>query len=396
MQKWLSNVLEQKKIKSEGLTTESRRAYRTGQDSYENFAKEQGRKGLPASAISLEAYIAWAVNRDRQLDSSSLRNYINGIAAYHPYFKEVAGRRATDLEHPLEATALRRMLEFVKKNHKLASKAKRPLTWAEVKGMVERGFDTNTCRGLHSRLLWILCTFGMLRRGAATRLRISYRIRTRQDGTRYIEYLKGSDILVDKTEEGRRYITFKVEIDKNVDSRKVAWGVIPDYIEKLGLRPVEILEDYLMTIKPPSLHAIKDPELPRPRGAKAQKGQDPEERAIDGLLLAFPNFMSPYKTEGRTFHRVPYTSASTAFKDMFKRAFPGTSKEELFYIGSHSGRKTLAEFIWTMSGDDIRVVADFGKWKLDRGAVERYFSTPLYERLAMLVRLDDPQKVALG
>lgn len=341
--------------------------------------------------------MAWCVSKHSMLDSTTVDSYMTGISAFHSYVISISGARASNLQHPNEARAVSTLLEFVKKHHKLASRAKRPLTWAEVKGIVSKGFDTHTCRGLHSRLLWMLCTLGMLRRGACTRLRISYEVRTDPDGSRKIIYHKNSDIKVKIDWKLRvRYIYFRVDVDKNVDSRRAAWGVIPEEIPSLGLRPVEIMEEYLLRVRPPSQHTFAEPALPKPRGAKKPKGVDPDDGLIDGLLLAFPNFKVPENRKRRTFGGVPYTNPSQAFKDIYERAFPHAAASALLSIGSHSGRKTLAEFLWANSNHDVRVVADFGNWKLDRGAVDRYFETPIYERLMVLMRLEDPFRLAWG
>ena len=61
-----------------------------------------------------------------------------------------------------------------------------------------------------------------------------------------------------------------------------------------------------------------------------------------------------------------------AFKRAFRRVYPLDPVVEL--IGSHSGRKSLAQWLWN-DGHCRRVIADAGGWFLKRDAVDLYFKT---------------------
>ena len=58
----------------------------------------------------------------------------------------------------------------------------------------------------------------------------------------------------------------------------------------------------------------------------------------------------------------------------YKRAFPRVTAEYLKYIGTHSGRKTLAQALWD-SGFSRRLIADAGGWFLKKEAMDLYFRT---------------------
>lgn len=362
--------------------------YASGQRSYAEFATKTGRSGLPSSIESLLGYLTWGVNiKIPPLDSTTLDTYISAISAFHQHTLEVAQNLAPGLTNPADDPQVRALLGTLLKHHKRASRAKRPLTWEETLGIIERGFDLTTAGGLHCRLLWMLCTLGMLRRGAANALRISYDVCWR-DGTLHFIFHKNSDISICRSEEtGREYILISVLSDKNVNSRKRVFAVIPDSIPALGISPVEILKHYLHVISPPSLHLALPPRGPTPKAASRSCKRPAHE---DGLLLSWPQFRDPQSTGSRPFLRNRYTAASTAFQRMYARAFPMSTSEMLDTIGSHSGRRTMAEFIWACSNHDVRVVADMGHWAILRGAVEKYFSTCTEEKLWLLYHLKNP------
>ena len=368
--------------------------YTAGITSYQTFAHATGRLPLPSSESALAAYLVWGIARPQPLDSTTLDNYLAGVAAYHQHFLTLAGSAAQSLRNPAQAPAVRGALASLLKNHKLPSRAKRPLSWRETQGILARGFDLDTAGGLHSRLLWMLCTLGLLRRGAVVALRVSYVWQWLQ-GSLHLVFLADSDISIRREPATHKeYIHIEVASDKNVDSRKAVYAVIPDHIPALGVFPVEILRHYLHVISPPSLHLRGPGSHPRPpRGAlppgHIQRPVSPQSE--DGLLLAWPQFQDPQST-AKTFLRNRYTACSDAFKRLYSRAFPAATKEDLVSIGSHSGRRTMAEFLWACTNHDVRVVADMGHWKILRGAIDKYFSTSLAEQLWVLFHIQDPAK----
>ena len=61
--------------------------------------------------------------------------------------------------------------------------------------------------------------------------------------------------------------------------------------------------------------------------------------------------------------------------------FPLDATVEL--IGSHSGRKSLAQWLWN-AGHCRRVIADAGGWFMKRDAVDLYFKTARHTILSMV------------
>eukprot|EP00873_Tetraselmis_striata_P009932 jgi/Tetstr1/430196/TSEL_020027.t1 len=82
-------------------------------------------------------------------------------------------------------------------------------------------------------------------------------------------------------------------------------------------RPVDMLEDYLRVFRPPS-------------GSR---------------LLAAPKSS---RIGPQAFHSTPYSGFNSAFKAAYARAFPdpATRTTPLDRVGSHSGRKSLAQWLW--------------------------------------------------
>lgn len=375
----------------ERRTTSTMKNYVSGQSSFLKFAAATGKYPLPVSEpFTIMAYLKWGALKDQALDSTTLESYLAGINAWFSDFLEKAGLLSKALLNPCQDPQVRSLMASLLKHHKLESKAKRPLTWAETKGLIDRGFDLQTVRGLHNRLFWMLCCVGMLRRFAATHLRLSYRIE-RINGVDTVIFLPSSDICVRINEElGMRYIYIHIVKDKNVFSNKSVQMFLPESIPALGLRPVDILIDYIMQVRPPSYADSPDAAHMPARGVLPGAFNRPEsEPLIPGLLLAAPRFLFVEST-ARSFHSNAYTKGSKAIKDAFVRAHPNASLSALRNIGSHSCRRTMAEFLWTATGHDARVVADMGHWALAREAVNRYFDTPTVQKLCLLRDLRDP------
>ena len=61
-------------------------------------------------------------------------------------------------------------------------------------------------------------------------------------------------------------------------------------------------------------------------------------------------------------------------------AFPSATAEAVKLLGSHSGRKSLAQWLWdalapSIGQDAFRLIADAGHWHIKREAVDLYFRT---------------------
>ena len=86
-----------------------------------------------------------------------------------------------------------------------------------------------------------------------------------------------------------------------------------------------------------------------------------------GYLLS-----APKSIVNKTFRPGRFTAMAQAFKRAFRKVYPLDPLVDL--IGSHSGRKSLAQWLWN-DGHCRRVIADAGGWFLKRDAVDLYFKT---------------------
>ena len=79
------------------------------------------------------------------------------------------------------------------------------------------------------------------------------------------------------------------------------------------------------------------------------------------------------------------TNASNDIKRAYKRACGQTGtifdKDLHDALGTHSGRKSLAQWLWD-DGHCRRIIADAGGWFLKRDAVDMYFKTARHIILA--------------
>ena len=265
------------------------------------------------------------------------------------YFQLAA---VTAFANPLESTALRDSLRVVRRRHGRAAKGRRPLDKSEFRRMYSRGFDLSTNSGLHNRLALLLLNFGCLRRKAAAHLRIFYRL----SGAGQIIYLPESNVKVLWDEDRREYyIELKVDVDKNVLEGDCVYAYIPHSIPSFDLHPVHLLEDYLRRVRPPS----------------------------GGFLLAAPRGRFP---PASSFFTGPYSNFAKAFRSAYLRAWPGASADVIHRIGSHSGRKSLAQWLWD-AYQSTRLIADIGHWKTSGDAFNLYFVSSRAVILDCLSRL---------
>ena len=223
-------------------------------------------------------------------------------------------------------------MKNVSENFKKPSKAKHPFTIRQVRRMYRSGF-ADTRSGRHRKLCLMFQNGGILRQNAARRLRIFYRVR------------RGGDIVYDETRSSvwvdrsrrRPAISGKVSADKNVNARKQREFHIPHRIYKLGIKPVEMLENYLRQERPPS----------------------------GGYLLA-----APKGREG--FYDTAYTGMTKAYKQAYQHSHPDATDSARF--GSGSARKAMSQWLWS-DGWAKRIISDAGGWFMKKSAVDLYFKT---------------------
>ena len=171
----------------------------------------------------------------------------------------------------------------------------------------------------------------------------------------------GSDSNVEvlySVELRQRYIRVRIDVDKNVDGRREVYAYIPEAIPTLGVRPVRLLEDYLRRLRPPS----------------------------GGFLLAAPHTRT--FSGALSFRATPYSGFSRAFRAAYARAWPNPAlrSAHISRVGSHSGRKSLAQWLWD-SYRNARLIAHVGHWACREDAMDAYYRTSPTQILTLVSRL---------
>ena len=200
----------------------------------------------------------------------------------------------------------------------------------------------------------MLCTLGCLRRGAAVRLLARYRLH----GQRVV-FDPASNVKVLYNDERREfYIQLQVDHDKNVRVGDSVFAFVPAHIPGLAVRPVDVLLDYLRRVRPPS----------------------------GGYLLSAPRFRSMAAATAKSFHSSAFGRMQEVFRAAVRRALPASSPAFLDRLGSHSGRKSLAQWLWDAYGNK-RLICDVGHWKSREDAASIYFCSSRQVILDSLTRL---------
>ena len=255
-------------------------------------------------------------------------------------------------DNPLESVAIRQGLRVARRRFGGTPKGRRPLDKIEFRRMYTYGFDLASPAGLHNRLALLLLNFGCLRRKAAAHLRVSFYIA--ESGQ--VVYRPESNVRVLwDSERQEYYIELQIDVDKNVLEGDRVFAYIPQAIPGFGLSPVHLLDDYLRRVRPPS----------------------------GGFLLAAPRSRQFPPT---SFQSGPYSNFAKAFKTAYLRAWPSASATDTARIGSHSGRKSLAQWLWD-AYQSTRLIADIGHWKTSGDAFNLYFVSSRAVILDCIARL---------
>jgi hypothetical protein len=331
--------------------TSSERSYRSGRAAFQQFCDAFDFPPLPASPLTLMVWCTHALTV-RTLDSSTIKQRLLAVGDVYDYCRERLSMRR--LRNPLRDPQLIAMVRTIGINFKKPGGGSIAITVAELHGLFAHGFTSRTRRGLWARVYCIFLNFGMLRNTAVLSLKIVYEIRAG-----CVVFLPGSDVQVyhhpmfDAT-----IIEISVTSDKNMNAQKASReggrrAYIPASLPRLEIEPLADLQHYLITQRPPS----------------------------GGPLFLYPNKKGTgfaAKTSGSTFN--PLLRAA------YKLAFPLVKPEYLKMLGSHSGRKTLAQLLWD-NGWSRRVIADAGGWFLKKEAMDLYFKTSAHVILQALASL---------
>ena len=313
----------------------SRRAWRRGVASLREYTDLTGERFFPCTVDTLLNWGAWALlaRKPQGLDASTLRAYASGVDQMHAQAARGLGEKVLN---PTRSVEWRRFARTGVRRLKKASQAMLPITLAEARQMLERGFP-DTRSGRHRRIAFLFCTVGVLRKGTGPELRIEYRIRQDARGRERVIFGPRSD-LQDLTLDGVRCLRARRVVDKNVLAGTFRDSFFPERIEALGVSPRKEILEYILRERPPS----------------------------GGQLLAAPAGQTGFRT-------TRYSNVGKAVKEGYKRTFPSRDASR---VGAQTCRKSMATWLWD-DGRMKREIADIGGWSLRsrKDAVDVYFTT---------------------
>ena len=311
--------------------------YAGGRKPLETFSNELGVSLFPSAPIVLMDFVVHSLTAG--LDSSTIKGRLAAIGDLYEYCR--VHLRMTGLKNPLRNAQLVAILRTLGLNYKKPGGGSVALTVTELHGIYHRGFPAATRRARWARFFFMFLNLGMLRHTAVQSLVVRYVI---ADGQ--VQTLPASDVQVYyHAQYGGIIIAIRVDSDKNMNALKAAqdggrYAYIPGSLPLLGLEPVADLLEYLARETPPS----------------------------GGKLFAFPD------KKGRGFAEKPTSTFNSYLKKAYRTAHPDAPQESVSRLGSHSGRKTLAQMLWN-AGFARRLIADAGGWFLKREAIDLYFKT---------------------
>jgi hypothetical protein len=327
----------------------TRSAYADGRKPIETFSTELGVPLFPAAPIVLMDFVVQSLSAG--LDSSTIKNRLTAVGDLYDYCR--VHLRMVGLKNPLRDSQLVAVLRTLGVNYKKAGSGSVALTVTELHALYHRGFLSGTRRARWARLFFMFLNFGMLRHTAVQALNICYVI---DNGS--VRTLPESDVqVVHHAQYGGTIIQIRVDSDKNMNALKASqdggrFAYIPGSLPLLDLEPAHDLLSYLARETPPS----------------------------GGRLFVYPD------KKGRGFAFKKCTTYNTYLKSAYRAAFPDSPPDSVSRLGSHSGRKTLANMLWN-AGFARRLIADAGGWFLKREAIDLYFKTAPYMILQAIASL---------
>jgi len=311
----------------------TKKLHRSAVEGYLKWGKGHRACALPAVAQEVGEYMAFCVqDRCPVLDGSTVETMLAGISAWHEQARVAVGG---GISNPCRSALVRRLRGVMKREFKKPSRAKRGWAIQEWRKVV-RCFSSDRV-GRHNALVVMLCALGPFRPVAATNITVRYEVRRDGEGKKWVRYLQGSGIWVERLDPRwpRPYIVVHLKRDKNVHASKVRFVPIPDVC--MGIHPVEMLEDYLVKVGPPS----------------------------GGRLL-----VAPQGTTG--FRKTRYTACCALFKRLHNAAFPNSGDH---MVGGGTPRKSMPMWMWR-AGHSRRKIADVCGWSIrDKRACDSYIWT---------------------
>lgn len=326
------------------------RTYRSGRNALVAFAEAFDLPPLPVAPATLMLWCTHGLTT-RKLDSSTIKLRVLAVGDVYDYCRSHLGM--WQLRSPLRDSQLIDFLRSIGINFKKPGGGSIAISAAELHGLFANGLVATTRRGRWARLYCEFLNFGMLRNTAVNSLIVCYEI---VQGT--VRFLPESQVRVyHHPQFNAACVECKVDSDKNMNAQKASReggrkAAFPAELPNLGVFPGNDLIDYLLRERPPS----------------------------GGPLFAYP------LKRGCGFSPKKCTTFNTVLRDAYKRAFPQVSTEYLKMLGTHSGRKTLAQLLWD-KGFSRRLIADAGGWFLKKEAMDLYFKTAMHVILMALADL---------
>ena len=335
-----------------------------GLKAYYAFCDLTGLAAFPATSSQLIDFMVYGVNI-KNWDSSTVGNRVQAIGSLYAYLRVFLGWRF--VRSPLREPAVIEAGRILGANFKKEGGGRLPLSFAELHGLMARGFVGRTRRGRWARLYNIVLNFLMLRNVAASHLRVEYDVHIGADGRESVVFTSKTEIGVRfDTAFGADIVYANVREDKNVDARRAAEGgrkaYCPAVLPNFGIDFGRDLVEYILYVRPPS----------------------------GGPLLIRPS------KKGFGFDSVKSNNFSKDYlQPAYRQAFPDVSPDYLRRLGTHSGRLTLAQLLWN-AGFERRLIADAGGWFIKREAVDLYFSTASLHILQAMAALNFSSVVRQG
>ena len=321
-------------------------SYASGRADLMSFAKLLSLNPLPLTPALI---MDWGVHDlvGKNLDSSTVKLRFNAAYDIYDYARTRLGLRA--LANPLRDPEVVMFTRITDANYKKRSRARCSVPIHVVAKMLQYGWDVTRQVGLWGRLRWTFLNLGMLRVGGANALIVDYEIMTDASGALCVVFNPESDVktLLDDI-SGEMFVDCSIDKDKNVGSWNRRHAYIPGYVPGLDASPVLWLHEYLIHVRPPAGGPLF--VKPTKKGFAAKAGN-----ASNDIKVAYKRSC--------TLSTVPMDTEMHAA------------------LGTHSGRKSLAQWLWD-DGHCRRIIADAGGWFLKRDAVDMYFKTARHIILA--------------
>jgi hypothetical protein len=304
---------------------------------YARWCEEMLLVALPAHPDVINLYLQHRLHEDG-VDTSTTELDVQAISAWH-ISAQVAFHNSS-LPNPAKTAALRfEMKSFAKKLKKPVS-ATEKWSVAELSAMVA-ACPKDNAYGLHDRVCLSALSLGLLRRGAASAIRL-----VRTDPADPLSFdLDSSDISLHTHPRLGRYFKLAIHTDKTAVPGRPRYVYLPE-LTACGINFVSDMILYLTTYAVP-----------------------------DG-----PLFASPTGKNGVGFKPTMYKNWDTLVKRCYKRVYPTGTKK----IASHSCRKSSIQAIFS-SGVHESFIGDLAGWLSVKSTVLKYYASLSVEHAIVII-----------